>query len=159
MLHPRHVPFRDIAVEVFGTSKHAAHVGDTRYVPGPDWSVRTVEALTFWRQLQACVNGTFELHSGKRRERWVGGRAGSSRDVKLVREIELGSATVKVDETCRYMRLSRADDMRATARTAAGIWRGADKYGKEYNPKMPLQTNTRAPMHSFTPPLHPPTCE
>ena len=28
------------------------------------------EAFAFWRQLEACVNGIFELQSGLRRERW-----------------------------------------------------------------------------------------
>ena len=49
-------------------SKHAAHINDTRYVPRPDWSVRTLQTVAFWRHFEACVNGAFELHSGSRGE-------------------------------------------------------------------------------------------
>ena len=72
VLHPWHVPPRDVAVEQFSTSKYAAHVSDTWYVPRPDWSLSTLWTFAFWRQFEACVNGTFELYFGSRRKCYGG---------------------------------------------------------------------------------------
>ena len=34
--------------------------------------MRTLGTFAFWRQFEACVNGTFELYSGLQRKRWGG---------------------------------------------------------------------------------------
>ena len=66
--HVRHVPLRDVTAKQFRVRERAAHIGDPGYAPLPDWPVR---AIAFRENFDACVNGTFQVHSGSRQERWV----------------------------------------------------------------------------------------
>ena len=83
---------------------------------------------------------------------------GAGGAVGLSREIERKSDSVRSRFMRDRVRMTFMLKMCICARTAARIWRNADKEHTEQDPKMRRQTNLRVLMNCFALSLHPHAC-